>query len=305
MKERSQLHYILLLNLGMLFVSTSGPLGRYISLSPPLSIWYRSLIALGVLAIYCSIKKYSFQLSWKKHGVALLLSGVFMGLHWITYFYALQWSSIAIGMLSLFTYPILTVFLEPLFLPVKLQRIHLLFGLMILLGIYFLVPVFDMGNKATQGLLMGLFSALTYALRNLLLKTHADMAHGSIQMLYQMVIVVVLLFPVLWLFPNENIRSDLPYLFLLGIVTTAIGHTLFLSSFPHFTISTASIMSSIQPLFGVVLGMLFLGEIPSLKSVLGGALIVLTVVLESKRIQGKSKLANTVSLKQKKNGANH
>jgi len=64
-------------------------------------------------------------------------------------------------------------------------------------------------------------------------------------------------------------------------------------------------MSSIQPLFGVVLGMLFLGETPSLKSVLGGALIVLTVVLESKRIQGKSKLANTVSLKQKKNGANH
>jgi drug/metabolite transporter (DMT)-like permease len=64
-------------------------------------------------------------------------------------------------------------------------------------------------------------------------------------------------------------------------------------------------MSSIQPLFGVVLGMLFLGETPSLKSVLGGALIVLTVVLESKRIQGKSKLENTVSLKQKKNGANH
>ena len=88
-------------------------------------------------------------------------------------------------------------------------------------------------------------------------------------MLINMVVVVVVLFPVLWLFPNENIRSDLPYLFLLGIVTTAIGHTLFLSSFPHFTISTASIMSSIQPLFGVVLGMLFLGEIPSLKSVLG------------------------------------
>jgi drug/metabolite transporter (DMT)-like permease len=289
----------------MLFVSTSGPLGRYISLSPPLSIWYRSLIALGVLTIYCSIKKYSFKLSWNKHGVALLLSGLFMGLHWVTYFYALQWSSITIGMLSLFTYPILTVFLEPLFLPVKLQRIHLLFGLMILLGIYFLVPVFDMGNKATQGLLMGIFSSVTYALRNLLLKAHSDMAHGSMQMLYQMVIIIVFLFPVLWLFPDENISSNLPYLFLLGIATTAIGHTLFLSSFPHFSISTVSIMSSVQPLFGVVLGMLFLGEIPTIKSVFGGALIILTVVLESKRIQRNSKLMNTLSLKQKKNGNSH
>lgn len=228
-----------------------------------------------------------------------------MGLHWVTYFYALQWSSITIGMLSLFTYPILTVFLEPLFLPVKLQRIHLLFGFMILLGIYFLVPVFDMGNKATQGLLMGIFSSVTYALRNLLLKAHSDMAHGSMQMLYQMVIIIVFLFPVLWLFPDENISSNLPYLFLLGIATTAIGHTLFLSSFPHFSISTVSIMSSVQPLFGVVLGMLFLGEIPTIKSVFGGALIILTVVLESKRIQRNSKLMNTLSLKQKKNGNSH
>jgi drug/metabolite transporter (DMT)-like permease len=131
------------------------------------------------------------------------------------------------------------------------------------------------------------------------------MAHGSMQMLYQMVIIIVFLFPVLWLFPDENVNSNLPYLFLLGIATTAIGHTLFLSSFPHFSISTVSIMSSVQPLFGVVLGMLFLGEIPTIKSVFGGALIILTVVLESKRIQRNSKLMNTLSLKQKKNGNSH
>ena len=49
--------YLLMLNLGMLFVSTSGALGRYIALPPPLVIWCRALIAFVVLGIYCYWKK--------------------------------------------------------------------------------------------------------------------------------------------------------------------------------------------------------------------------------------------------------
>ena len=281
------LYYALLLNLGMLFISTSGVLGRYIALPPPVSIWFRSLIAIVLLVLYARYKKFSFQIHWKKHGAAVWWSGFFMAVHWITYFFALQWSNVAIGMLSLFTYPIITVFLEPFFMPVKLQKRHLLLGTLILVGIYFLVPEFDLKNTATQGLLIGLFSALAYSLRNLILKKHNAMGNGSIQMIYQLGVIVVLLLPVLWIYPNTDLSSQWPYLLLLGAITTALGHTLFLSSFAHFSISTASIMSSIQPLFGVLLGALFLSEIPDLKSILGGVLILTTVVLESRRARPK------------------
>lgn len=281
------LYYAPLLNLGMLFISTSGVLGRYIALPPPVSIWFRSLIAIVLLVLYARYKKFSFQIHWKKHGAAVWWSGFFMAVHWITYFFALQWSNVAIGMLSLFTYPIITVFLEPFFMPVQLQKRHLLLGTLILVGIYFLVPEFDLKNTATQGLLIGLFSALAYSLRNLILKKHNAMGNGSIQMIYQLGVIVVLLLPVLWIYPNTDLSSQWPYLLLLGAITTALGHTLFLSSFAHFSISTASIMSSIQPLFGVLLGALFLSEIPDLKSILGGVLILTTVVLESRRARPK------------------
>ncbi|MDC0871985.1 DMT family transporter [Flavobacteriaceae bacterium] len=281
------LYYALLLNLGMLFISTSGVLGRYIALPPPVSIWFRSLIAIVLLVLYARYKKFSFQIHWKKHGAAVWWSGFFMAVHWITYFFALQWSNVAIGMLSLFTYPIITVFLEPFFMPVQLQKRHLLLGTLILVGIYLLVPEFDLKNTATQGLLIGLFSALAYSLRNLILKKHNAMGNGSIQMIYQLGVIVVLLLPVLWIYPNTDLSSQWPYLLLLGAITTALGHTLFLSSFAHFSISTASIMSSIQPLFGVLLGALFLSEIPDLKSILGGVLILTTVVLESRRARPK------------------
>ena len=134
------LYNLLLLNIGVLFISTSGVLGRYIALPPPVSIWFRSLIAILILLLYCRYKKFTFKIEWKKYGLAVFCSGFLMALHWITYFFALQWSNVAIGMLSLFTYPIITVFLEPLFLPVKLQKRHLFLGILILFGIYFLVP---------------------------------------------------------------------------------------------------------------------------------------------------------------------
>ena len=276
------LYNLLVLNVGVLFISTSGVLGRYIALPPPVSIWFRSLIAIFILLLYCQYKKFTFKIEWKKYGSAVFCSGLLMALHWITYFFALQWSNVAIGMLSLFTYPIITVFLEPLFLPVKLQKRHLFLGILILFGIYFLVPDFNIQNTSTQGLLIGLFSAVSYSLRNIILKKSNAMGNESVQMIYQLAVIIILLLPFHWIYPNIGIRSQWPYLIILGIFTTAIGHTLFLSSFSHFRISTVSIISSIQPLFGILLGIFFLSEIPDLKSILGGVLILSTVVIESR-----------------------
>ena len=278
-----------MLNLGMLFVSTSGVLGRYIALPPAVSIWFRSAIALVLLVFYAKSKKMTFKIDWKKYGGAVIWSGFFMALHWITYFYALQWSNVAIGMLSLFTYPIITVFLEPFFMKVQLQKRHLFLGVLILVGIYFLVPSFDLNNTSTQGVLIGLFSAVAYSLRNLILKKHHSMSNGSIQMIYQLGVISLLLLPVHWIYPEVSLSTQWPYLVLLGALTTAVGHTLFLSSFSHFNISTASIMSSIQPLFGVLMGVLFLSEIPDFKSIIGGVLILITVILESSWTKNKKK----------------
>jgi len=290
MKSKNpHLYYLILLNLGMLFISTSGVLGRYIKLSPPLTIWYRSLFAILLLGTFCLLKKYSFKIDWKNNGKAILLSGLFMALHWVTYFFALQWSNVTIGMLSLFTYPIFTILLEPFFVKTKVQSIHIIFGLIILIGVYLLVPAFDIRNTETQGLIIGVFSAIVYALRNLILKSNSNMANGSIQMFYQMGVVLLILLPVLWIYPQEKIVSQIPYLLILGGVTTAIGHTLFLTSFFHFRISTVSILSSVQPIFGVILAVIFLHEIPNLKSLIGGLLILTTVVLESQRSKKENK----------------
>jgi len=266
----------------MLFISTSGALGRYIQLSVPVTIGTRAILAFVLLVLYCYLKGISFKLE-KKDRPTIMLSGILMGLHWITYFYALQMSNVAIGMLSMFTYPVWTAFLEPLLLNTKFQRLHLFLAVLVICGIYFLIPDFDLENSYTLAICLGVLSAVIYALRNVLMKPKVDTYNGSLLMAYQTGIVGVFLFPTLFFTDVAAILSQWEALVTLAVLTTAIGHTLFLLSFKHFSITTASILSSVQPVYGILIGILFLKEFPSLSTIFGGVLILTAVVVESIR----------------------
>lgn len=282
MSKKTTLGPILEINLAMLFISTSGVLGRYIDLPPAVTIGIRAFGAMLLLGIFVAWKGFSFKLA-RKDTPTIVISGILMGMHWITYFYALQLSNVAIGMLSLFTFPVMTSFLEPIFLKTKFSKMHVLLGLLVLLGIYFLAPEFDTDNDNFLAILIGLISALCYALRNLLVKTKITTYNGSVVMWYQTLVIAVMLIPAYFLFETDGFVSELPYIGILALVTTALGHTLFLFSFKHFSVTTASLMSSAQPIYGIILGILFLGEVPGVRTIIGGALILISVLVESRR----------------------
>ncbi|SNR51419.1 DMT family transporter [Lutibacter flavus] len=275
--------HLIELNIAVLLVSTSGVLGRYISMPPPITIWWRCVFAAIILGSYCWYKKIDLKILHKRDLATIIISGLLFGAHWVTYFYALHLSNVAIGMLSLFTYPVVTALLEPLFFKTKLNNKHVILGFVVLVGIYFLTPEFDLSNNYTKGILFGLVSSVFYAIRNILMKKKVANYHGSMLMFYQMVIITLVLLPVLFIFEvNPNI-NDWSALIALALFTTSIGHTLFVMSFKNFSISTASIMSSIQPIYGILFGLLFLNEIPASKTIIGGVLILTTVVIESYR----------------------
>lgn len=279
--KKQHLKHITELNIAVLLVSTSGVLGRYISMPPPVTIWWRCVIAAIILGAFCWYKKIDLKIANKRDFTTIILSGLLFGAHWVTYFYALHLSNVAIGMLSLFTFPVITALLEPLFFKTKLNKKHVVMGLVVLIGIYFLAPEFNLENNQTKGVVFGLISAVFYAIRNILMKQKIASYHGSMLMFYQMVIITLVLWPVLFVFEVNPTINDWQALLVLALLTTAIGHTLFVMSFKNFSISTASIMSSIQPIYGIIFGMLLLNEFPHFSTLFGGFLILTTVVIES------------------------
>ena len=115
------------------------------------------------------------------------------------------------------------------------------------------------------------------------MKSKATEYEGSILMVYQLIIVSVLLSPYFFISEMTGLQSSMLAVLVLALLTTATGHTLFIYSFRNFTISTASIISGIQPVYGIIIGMIFLGEYPALNTVFGGVLILGTVLIESIR----------------------
>ncbi|GAA4939626.1 DMT family transporter [Algibacter agarivorans] len=276
-------YQLLLLTFATLLISTSGALGKFIDLPTPVIIWCRSALGALFLFIFCRYKKLSIKINSRTDIPTILLSALLLGTHWVTYFYALKLSNVAIGMLSMFTFPVITALLEPFFTKSKLNPIHIILALMVLLGIYILAPDFNFESTYIKGILCGVFSALCYALRNLILKRHVHQYNGTVLMMQQALIVSIFLLPVMFTMDITNMQTQIPYLIILGLVTTAIGHSLFIASFKHFSVSTASIIGSVQPIFGIIIAFIFLNEIPTLNTFFGGSLIIATVVIESIR----------------------
>lgn len=269
--------------LATLFISSSGVLGKFIDMPTPVLIWWRSALAMICLFVFIRIRKINFNTHGKKDTVGVIVSALFLGAHWITYFYALKLSNVAIGMLSLYTFPVITALLEPLFFKSKLDPVHILLGTMVLAGIYILAPELEINSSAFQGVLMGVLSAICYALRILILKQFVSKYNSTGIMFIQLIVLSIVLIPVLLLMDTSGIHDFYPYVILLAVVTTALGHTLFVNSLKFFSASTASIITSILPVFGIILAYFFLNEIPSTNTYLGGALIISTVLFEARR----------------------
>jgi len=281
--ENSHIKNISGLLLATFFISTSGVLGKYIALPTEVIIWFRASLAMVFLYFFCRYKKIDLQIKSSKEYLPFFISGIFMAAHWITYFYALKLSNVALGVLSLYTFPIITALLEPLFLKVKFDPMYIFLGLMVLLGLYILVPELSLESDQVKGILFGIFSALCYAIRILILKQHVANYNGTMLMFYQTVLITILLVPVLFFMDLSGLQSQIPYLILLALLTTAIGHSLMLHSLKFFSATTTTIISSLQPIFGIILAFFFLNEIPTINTFFGGGLILLTVVIESIR----------------------
>ena len=99
--ESNTLKNLSILLTASILISTSGVLGRYIAMPVEVIVWFRAFFAMILLYGFCKIRKQPMTIKSQKHKVPFLLGGIFMAVHWITYFYALKLSNVALGVLSL------------------------------------------------------------------------------------------------------------------------------------------------------------------------------------------------------------
>ena len=67
---------------------------------------------------------------------------------------------------------------------------------------------------------------------------------------------------------------DIALLIVLGVVCTALAHTLFIRSMRMLSAHTASVVAALEPVYGMALAFALLGETPNWRTLVGAVLIV-------------------------------
>lgn len=243
----------------------------------------RCVVAAIVLALIVKASKNKLRLdSTKDYFIAVGL-GVIVSLHWVTYFASMQLSSVAIGMIAFFTYPVMTVLVEPFITGNSIKRADIASGLTVLLGVILLIPEANLGNDVTLGIAIGILSAVFFTARNLLHKRYFSAYSGPQAMFYQTGVAVLFLAP--WhTVELDQIEQNVWWLIvLLGVVFTAAPHALFTTALRHLSAKTVSLVSCLQPFYGAVFALIILGESLDFKTALGGFLVVATAIFETQQ----------------------
>jgi drug/metabolite transporter (DMT)-like permease len=274
---------LITLHLGAVLMAATALFSQIINLPAWDITGYRTWIAAGVLFAWVWWREGSIKLASARDYRRILLLGILLCVHWITFFHSMQVSNIAIGMLSLYAYPVMTVFMEPLIKRTRIEWGDVVSGLFVIVGIYFLVPEFDFSNSTTQGVLWGIVSALSFALRNLLLGHWFSGQSAARSMSYQVLIVAVVMTPVLIISTYTPSKVDVQLLMILGLIFTAFSHTLFGYSLRYLKAKTVGLVACMQPVYGVIYGVIFFHSIPDMATCIGGAIIVTAAVYESLR----------------------
>ena len=99
----------------MILLGATALMSKVIPLSATDITFGRSIIACVVLVLIVKLTGSSLRLNSKKDYFIALALGLLMSAHWVTYFAAMQYSSVSVGMIALFTFPVIAVLLEPFF----------------------------------------------------------------------------------------------------------------------------------------------------------------------------------------------
>ncbi|QZY57432.1 DMT family transporter [Crassaminicella profunda] len=263
-------------HIAVLFFGLAGLFGKLILLPSLVIVFGRVVFASLFLGSILLLKKQSIRLEKGKDYCYFIILGFILALHWVTFFLAIQMSTVAIGLLMFSTFPVFVTFIEPVFFKYKICMKDIVIAVITFFGVSFVMPEFKFESSITQGALWGILSGFTFAILSILNKKYVGKYNSIVISFYQDLVATLLLLPLILVLKPIFQTKDVIFIAVLGIVFTGIAHTLFINGLKNVKAQTASIIASLEPVYGILATAIIIGEIPSLREIVGGIIILAT-----------------------------
>lgn len=262
------------IHVAVLLFGFAGLFGKFLSLSPAVLVFWRVVLAALTLFVAGLVRRsIPAPVSWRNL-LAFVALGILLAVHWTTFFESVRTSSVAVALITYSTFPVFVAFLEPMLFREPLRFRDVVLAAAALAGVAILAPSWRLDDRATHGVLWGIASGATFALLSLLNRKLVRQHAGATLALYQDLFAAVALLPFVvpeaaFITPREG-----GLLVVLGVPCTALAHALFIAGMHGVSARTASTIACMEPVYGTLLAIPMLEEVPSLRTVLGGCLVL-------------------------------
>jgi drug/metabolite transporter (DMT)-like permease len=271
------------LHIGALFFGLTGVFGKLAaSASPAIIVFGRAAFAVLALALFASLTGPGWRRLSGQDMRRLLLGGMLLAGHWVSFFIAVKVGGVAIATLGFASFPAFTVILEGLLFRERIRRNEGVLVVLVSIGLILVTPAFDLASQATGGLLWALLSGLLFSLLSLTNRAGSGRLPAVQAALWQNLVVGVCLLPFAGPGLSQVAGMDWLWIALLGVFCTGVAHSLFVASLSVIKARTAAVVFAMEPIYGIAVAWAVFAETPTLRMLLGGVLIIFAIVLSSR-----------------------
>ena len=275
-------------------------LGALITIGAVPLVWYRMLIASAVIFIYIKWKGISLKVS-RRTLIGLVIAGIVIAVHWLTFFGAIKISNVSITLAMMSTGAFFTSIMEPIFYKRKFIWYELLFGLLVVCGLYL---IFEVETRYTLGILVALFSAFLSAVFTLINGKYAQVHNPTMISFYELLSGAGFITIYLLVSNKFNVdffklpQMDWVFIAILATVCTAYAFIASVKVMKHLSPYTIMLTINMEPVYGIILAFLILGDSEDMNSgFYYGALLILTTVILNGILKNSRKLKRKKALR--------
>jgi len=271
-------------------------LGALISIDSIPLVWWRMLLAVGMIFLYMRWKKISFEWSGsgalsRKRLSSLIIAGMVIALHWVTFFGAIKASNVSVTLAMMSTGAFFTSLLEPLFTSKKFVWYESVFGIVIIGALYY---IFKVETEYVLGMVLGLTSAMLSSIFTILNVRFVKEHPPSMISFYELLSGVALLslffifLPVDFVMPWQLTSMDWIYMLLLSSVCTAYAFIVGVKVMKFLSAYTVMLTTNLEPVYGIILAFAILGDSEQMTTEFYfGAIAILVVIITNGVIKTK------------------
>ena len=270
------------LHLGALMFGLTGVFGKLASASPSVIVFGRGIFAVLVLAFFARfVSATAWKILRRADWLRLIVAGMLLAAHWVAFFIAVKISGVAVATLGFASFPAFTVILEGLLFRERIRSNEIVLVVLVSIGLVLVTPEFDLASEATSGLLWAVCSGLTFSLLSLVNRVSSSRIPAVQAALFQNLVVAACLLPMAAPALGSVSAMDWLWISLLGIFCTGLAHSLFVASLAVIKARTAAVVFAMEPVYGITFAWLIFAEAPTLRMLLGGALIILAIAVSA------------------------